>query len=131
MKMLVRTLLWFLVAVITLSFVLLVPNLLGGEVEECIRIAPKYGVPPEGIEVRLWDGSRADLVSETYVYEVDYAKKWQESFGQAGLYSILTGKPPAVILLASSTDDHRYLYRATLVSQLYGVPVFIEWLPQE
>ncbi len=57
-------------------------------------------------EYRLDDGTRVDCLTDTHAVEVDFARKWAESIGQALYYGLQTGKRPGVLLiLESPTSD--------------------------
>lgn len=64
-------------------------------------------------EVVLEDRTRVDCLTDEYAYEVDFAKKWAESFGQAWHYSIMTGRRPGVLLIVEDMKDLKYLARLT------------------
>lgn len=106
------------------------------ETQVCKSLAKKYHAR---VEVRLWDDSRVDLLSQEYAIEADWAHrslKWAEAIGQAQWYAIVTGRKPAVLLLVLNTRDpktRRNLYRATAVCARLGVKLFIETVerPQE
>ena len=107
-----------------IRFVILIPSLLllsasptlaESEREAYLRLAPKYNASHD---VHLSDGSFADLVSDEYAFEVDWAPKWQQSIGQAALYALLTGKKPAIILLVSDAEkEKRYIDRCRKVCE--------------
>ena len=97
------------------------------EAEHCRRLAPKYGADTE---VRMWDGTRVDLMNSEYAFEVDFARKWAEGVGQAVYYGHLTGKKPALILLAQK-NEARFVYRAQTTAAATGVRVFVEWIRPE
>jgi len=114
---------WFI------TFLFLANSAMAGELEECVRLAPKYNAK---IEVRMRDGTRCDLLTPTHAIEVDYARKWAEGIGQALHYADLTGKKPGVVLLMTRklTD----WYAAVRISKLcgkYGVDLYLEMLPEE
>jgi len=85
-------------------------------------------------EVRLWDGSRVDLMGDNIVIEVDWARKWAEGVGQATWYSIITGKTGVVVLLVKDWSRERHFcYRglATGVrSNVLIYPVFMDDIRQ-
>ena len=90
------------------------------------RFAPKYNAR---VEVRLHEGVRVDLLSDTYAIEVDWARKYYEGFGQAMLYGILTDKKPAVLLLAvHGTSDETHVRRARMISKEYNIKLYVEWI---
>lgn len=95
----------------------------GSELENCRRLAPKYAAE---VEVRQWDGTRVDLLTDEYAIEVDWAAKWAEGIGQALYYAEITQKKPAVMLLIRSAADDKYVYRCQTVCAKYGIRLFIE-----
>lgn len=103
--------------------VLLLATLLTDERSETLRLAPKYNAQ---VEVRMPDGTRCDLLNDVYAIEVDFSRKYAESVGQATLYSIWTGRKPAVILLSRGNEDKLHILRAKLVCERLGVTLFIE-----
>ena len=62
-------------------------------------------------EVRLPDGTRADVITKTHAVEVDFAEKWAEAFGQALWYSFQTNKKPGIVLILRKEEDRRNLFR--------------------
>ena len=54
------------------------------------------------VEVVMRDGTRCDILSNSYAIEVDFAKKWAEAIGQSLHYALHTGKRPAVALIVLS-----------------------------
>jgi len=63
---------------------------------EVTQIATRYSMEEE---VRLIDGTRADLLSESYAIEVDWSVKWAESIGQSLYYGVMTNRSPGIILI--------------------------------
>lgn len=59
-------------------------------------------------EVQLQDG-RADLVTDEYAIEIEWAPKWKEAIGQALWYALNTTKKPAIILILENQDQYKYL----------------------
>lgn len=94
------------------------------EADHCRRLAPQYHAQSE---VRMWDGTRVDLLNDEYAFEVDFARKWAEGVGQAVYYGQLTGKKPGLILLAQK-NEARFVYRAQTTAARAGVKVFVEWI---
>ena len=93
------------------------------------RLADKYKAKSE---VVLADHSRADLVSDTVAYEVEWAYKWKESIGQCELYSILSNRKPGVILLVRDRDEEqRHILRCAAVCAKLGIELCIEDVPPE
>ncbi len=90
----------------------------------CQALAPKYGAE---VEVRLWDGTRCDLLSATEAIEVDWAAKAYEAVGQAVWYSIVTGRRPAVLLLVRDpAKEARHIYRATAICTRLDITLYLE-----
>lgn len=79
-------------------------------------------------EVRLWDGTRADIINNVAAIEVDWAPKWAEGIGQALYYAQLTGKKPILVLLAVRGQNERHIYRAQTAGARAGVTVLVEWV---
>ena len=98
--------------------------LLAGEVEECKRLAPKYGAETEVVQ---WDSSRVDLLNDEYAVEVDWAPKWAEAVGQSLYYSILTEKKPAIILLIKDKKaEMKHIYRCQTVCAKHNIKLILE-----
>jgi len=103
---------------------LLASHCLAGEVEETARLAPKYKARTE---VRLWDGTRADLVSDTHAIEVDWSHKWAEAIGQSLYYSSVTGKKPGIVLLVKDIGkEERFIYRCQTVCARCEITLWLE-----
>jgi len=101
---------------------------IAGEIEETARLAPKYKAQTE---VRLWDGTRADLVSDNYAIEVDWASKWAEAIGQSLYYSSVTGKKPGIVLLVKDlAKEERFIYRCQTVCARCGITLWLEKVEQ-
>jgi hypothetical protein len=100
-----------------------------GEVEETMRLAPKYEAKAE---VVLWDMTRVDLLNDEYAIEVEWPKKWAEAIGQSLYYSIVTNKKPAIILLIKDKkSESRYIYRLQTVAAKHGIKVYLEEVSDE
>lgn len=101
-------------------------NAFCGELEEVVRLAPKYNAQPE---IRLSDGTRCDLLSTSVAFEVDYSRKWAEGIGQALHYSLLTGFRPGLILLVSQpAKEWRHIHRAARICGKYGIEFHVEMI---
>jgi len=73
-------------------------------------------------EVRLWDDTRVDILTDEYAIEVDWAYKWAEAIGQSLYYGIVTGKKPMIIILIKdNTKDKKYIYRCQTICTKYGI----------
>lgn len=60
-----------------------------------------------------------------YTIEVDFAKKWAESRGQALYYVSMTDRKPAIAFTMDSKKDKRYLRRLNTIAKEYDIRVFI------
>ncbi len=74
-------------------------------------------------EVTLEDSSRADCITNEYAVEVDFAHKWAESIGQSLLYSELTGKLPAVLLIVNE-NSAKYITRFHNAADGLGIKIY-------
>jgi len=113
-----------LVLIGLLFFFILAATCGGTEAEEVERLAPKYEAETE---VRLWDGTRCDMMTATHAIEVDWASKWAEAIGQALYYADVTGKKPGVILLVKDPrEEARFIYRLQTVCVKRDIRFWIE-----
>lgn len=100
----------------------------GNEVSECRRLAPKYHA---ATEVRLEDGVRVDLLNDEYAIEVDWCNhKLYEAVGQSVLYSVLTEKKPAILLLVpkgqKKEETEKWLHRAEVITERLKIKLYVE-----
>lgn len=72
-------------------------------------------------EVRLPDGTRCDIVTETHAIEVEWANKWYEGFGQALWYGFQLNKKPGVVLILRKKDDRKFLFRIQSLADHHGI----------
>tara|TARA_B100001964_G_C14157878_1_gene565217 strand:- start:388 stop:927 length:540 start_codon:yes stop_codon:yes gene_type:complete len=75
-------------------------------------------------EYKLKDNSRVDCLTNEYAVEVDFAKKWAEAVGQSLHYAEMTGKKPAIVLIAGKSDS-RHLDRLMKVAKKYQIKVWV------
>lgn len=76
-------------------------------------------------EVKLFDYTRVDCVTDTETVEFDFAKKWAECTGQALYYSLITGKSPACVLIMENGEkDNIYLQRLQKLSDKYNFKIY-------
>ena len=85
--------------------------------------------PRKVCEVRTFDKSRVDILTDSEAIEVEWSKKWKESIGQSLLYSIETNREPGVILL-SRGDDLKYLLRCQIVCHQVGIRMRVQRVPE-
>jgi hypothetical protein len=60
-------------------------------------------------EVVLDDRTRADIVTDTFAIEVDFAHKWAESIGQSHHYALKLHKKAGILLLIDGIKDQRFV----------------------
>lgn len=79
-----------------------------------------------GVERRLWDKTRVDILTDSLAIEVDWVQKWPEAIGQSCWYAINTSRQPGICLLVEDfTKQARFIYRAQVVIERYNI---ILWL---
>jgi len=77
------------------------------------------------MEQSLLDRTRVDCMTDEYVIEVDFAKKWAEAVGQSLYYAEMTGKKPAVgFIVRDNKKDRRHLKRLEVLAKKYQVKIF-------
>lgn len=98
------------------------------EVQWSAYFAEKYAAEPEAV---LWDRTRVDLLSDTEAIEVEWAEKQYQAPGQAVWYGIVSGKPPAVLLLVKDAKaEAAHVYRCTAICAKLGIRLYVEVLPK-
>ena len=83
-----------------------------------------------GSEVLLPDSSRADLIFDGCVWEVDRAYKWQEGVGQAAFYKGITDKLDGGVLLLINDHKHdkTFITRCALACKVAGLRFKTEYV---
>ena len=76
------------------------------------------------VEVRLMNGTRADIVTDKYAIEVDFGAKWAEAIGQSLSYGIELDKSPGILLVIKG-EEIRFLERLMPVAVEHGIQVWI------
>ena len=95
-----------------------------GEVEIVRDLAEKYHAKTE---VRLWDGTRVDMLNDTYAIECDFSRKWAEAVGQSLYYAELTHRKPMIVLLVRDLrKEQAYVYRAQTVCARQDIRLRLE-----
>jgi len=117
-------------------FLLLIAGVVcfAGELQEVRRIAklPDREYTGARIEVRNFDQTRVDLLTEEYAIECDFSSKWAEGVGQALYYSELTGKRAGLVLLVRDMNAEKVnLLRAKIATRRAGVRLWIEKVEKE
>lgn len=79
-----------------------------------------------GLERRLWDGTRVDILTKNWAVEVDWASKWTEAIGQCQWYAANTERTPGVCLLVKdfATESH-YIYRCKTVCENLDIHLWL------
>ena len=77
------------------------------------------------LEVRLEDGSRVDLLTETYAFEIEKSYNWKEAVGRALHYAKLTGHRAGIILILEHMSADKYLERLKELIAEYELPIEI------
>ena len=75
------------------------------------------------LEVRLKDGTRVDLLTETHAYEVEHSSNWKEAIGQALHYALLTDRKAGIILVMEKPKADAHLQSLKAVIEAYELPV--------
>ena len=75
------------------------------------------------MEVRLEDGTRCDLLTDTHAYEIEYDVDWKESIGQTLHYAHVTGRKAGVILIMHSRHSKRYLAQLKAIIKTFELPI--------
>ena len=63
------------------------------------------------MEVRMGDGTRCDIVTDTHAIEVEWDHKWAEGIGQSLWYSFQTNKKAGIVLILKNGKDRKHLMR--------------------
>lgn len=75
------------------------------------------------LEVVLPDQTRIDCETNTHAVEVEFARKWPESIGQALYYGLQTGKKPGIVLILEKEQEMRYWIRLNTTIQRFHLPI--------
>lgn len=59
------------------------------------------------LEQRVQNG-RVDIVNETYAVEVEFARNWKHSIGQALWYGMQTNRQPGIVLIMQKIEERKY-----------------------
>ena len=94
-------------------------------------LATQMGLEPEkACEVKTFDGSRVDILTLEFAYEVEWSHKWKEAIGQSVLYGIETNRRPGIILL-SRGKDMKYLHRCQIVCTKLNIHLRVQEVPEK
>jgi len=53
-------------------------------------------------------GGRADIVTDTYAFEVEFAPKWKNAIGQSLWYGLQLDRKPGIIIVMRDLSERRY-----------------------
>lgn len=76
-------------------------------------------------EFRLPDGSRVDILTDEFAWEVEWVDSWEQAIGQSSYYAIATDRKPGVWLLLRGDSDEDYL-RCLMVCRHLGIQLRTE-----
>ena len=74
-------------------------------------------------EVTAGDGTRCDILTDSYAIEVDWSKKWAEAIGQSLNYLFQTNLRAGIILIMDTPTDTREAIRVNSIIRHYDLPV--------
>lgn len=75
------------------------------------------------VGIFLKDGTIVDCVTEEYVVEVDFARKFYEAIGQSLHYATQTNKKAAILLIVEKPSEELYLHRLEQVVEQFQLPI--------
>ena len=77
-------------------------------------------------EHRLWDGTRVDLLTAQWAFEIDWAPKFAEAVGQCQWYRLNTARKPGIILLVEDpAKDAKYIYRCRAICVALNIELWL------
>jgi len=76
-------------------------------------------------EIVLDDRTRADIVTDTFAIEVDFAHKWAESIGQSLHYADMLHKKAGVLLIVNEKKDNKYIDTLMSVAIKQNITVWL------
>ena len=74
-------------------------------------------------EVAAGDGTRCDILTDSYAIEVDFARKWGEAIGQSLNYGFQFNRQAGIVLILEKPSDQKHLIRVNSIIQHYGLPI--------
>ena len=74
-------------------------------------------------EVTAGDGSRCDILTDSYAIEVDFARKWGEAIGQSLNYGFQFNRQAGIVLILEKPSDRKHLIRVNSIIQHYDLPI--------
>ena len=74
-------------------------------------------------EVTAGDGTRCDILTDSYAIEVDFARKWGEAIGQSLNYGFQFNRQAGIVLILEKPSDRKHLIRVNSIIQHYDLPI--------
>lgn len=74
-------------------------------------------------EVTAGDGTRCDILTDSYAIEVDFARKWGEAIGQCLNYGFQFNRQAGIVLILEKPSDRKHLIRVNSIIQHYDLPI--------
>jgi hypothetical protein len=74
-------------------------------------------------EVAAGDGTRCDILTDSYAIEVDFARKWGEAIGQSLNYGFQFNRGAGIVLILEKPSDRKHLIRVNSIIQHYDLPI--------
>jgi len=74
-------------------------------------------------EVTAGDGTRCDILTDSYAIEVDFARKWGEAIGQSLNYGFQFNRQAGIVLILEKPSDRKHLIRVNSIIQHYDLPL--------
>ena len=71
------------------------------------------------------DGTRCDILTDTYAIEVDFADKWSEAIRQSLNYATQTGKKAGIVLVRKDRGVEKHLERLREMARHYSMDIDI------
>ena len=69
------------------------------------------------------DGTRCDILTDTYATEVDFADKWSEAIRQSLNYATQTGKKAGIVLVRKDRGVEKHLERLREMARRYSMAI--------
>lgn len=82
-------------------------------------------------EIVLDDKTRADIVTDTFAIEVDFAHKWAESIGQSLHYAHKLHKKAGILLIVDGAKDDRFIQILMPDADQLGITVWVIFITDE
>lgn len=74
-------------------------------------------------EVTAGDGTRCDILTDSYAIEVDFARKWGEAIGQSLNYGFQFNRQAGILLILEKPSDRRHFIRVNSIIEHYDLPI--------